>query len=88
MEKKLICRGCKQEIGVATSCGRQPVVGFNQRWERVPFGHEIDFTTEMEKCPKCLILVGAYHHTFCEFEECPRCQSKIDDCGCFYTREK
>ncbi len=84
----MICKGCRQKIGKKNSCGRQPVVGFNQRWERLPFGQEIDFSTEMENCSSCLVPVGAYHHVYCAFEECPRCQKKIDECGCFYTKKE
>ena len=88
MIKDRICPGCKQNIEIGQGCGRQPVVGFNKRWERVPFGQEVDFSTEMETCPSCGVTGTAYHHVYCTFEECPRCQKKIDECGCFYTREK
>lgn len=82
------CKACKQEIGKGGSCGRQPVVGFNQRWERVPFGQEVDYTEQMLACPGCNAGRAGYHHVYCSFEECPRCQGKIDECGCFYTRKK
>lgn len=83
-----ICLSCRRDIEDGNSCGRQPVVGFNQRWERVTFGNEVDFTEEMKTCPGCYVSTSSYHHVYCAFEECPKCQGKIDNCGCFYTKEK
>ncbi|MHC4237547.1 MAG: hypothetical protein ACYSSM_04740 [Planctomycetota bacterium] len=78
------CKWCKAEIDKATSCGGAPVVGFNQRWVPIVFGEEKDFTEGTEKCPKCKVIIKGRHHAYCPVEQCPNCNGKINDCGCFY----
>jgi len=82
------CKWCTLEIGKSTSCAWTPVIGFNQRWERIPFGEEVDFNPEMKTCPGCEILVKGHHHVYCPVEECPNCKGKMNECGCFYKMKE
>jgi hypothetical protein len=76
------CKWCGRDINEASGCGKQPVVGHNQRWDRYSFGKEDNYNGE-KKCPDCCVTKGNFHHVHCGVEMCPRCRGKIAVCGCF-----
>lgn len=87
MNKLVTCTFCSQDTDKSKGCGKNPVVGHNQRWDRIPFGHEVEGEIEGD-CPGCNIVKSAYHHAYCPLEECPRCNGKMNVCQCFYTMKE
>jgi hypothetical protein len=84
------CKFCKQNISEARGCGSNPLVGHNERWQRIPYGHEIENVERKptEACEGCNIVLNGYHHVYCPVEECPRCNGKLNICQCFYTMKE
>ena len=93
MNKVVTCKFCNQETAVAKGCGGNPVIGHNQRWSRIPYGHEVEGKALVKPnlpkvegdCPGCNVVKAAFHHAYCPIEECPRCNGKMNICQCFYT---
>ncbi len=87
MNRVTICGFCKQDTAETKGCAKNPVVGHNQRWDRIPYGKEVDEATHPFPgfCSGCNVSLKAYHHALCPVEECPRCNGKMNICQCFYT---
>lgn len=67
-----ICHSCKQEIGQVEGCVRESN-------EQIRFGEERWDDSDI-RCPKCEVNRGEFHHSQCEWEECPECYEKLVFC--------
>jgi hypothetical protein len=56
----------------------------HERLERVSYGQETRYPppTPGERCHDCNVQPGRYHHSGCDWEECPRCHRQVISCPC------
>ncbi len=52
--------------------------------EPIPYGSEpmYDDWIPSNRCAKCGVVVGEYHHDGCGFEICPHCGGQLNECSC------
>jgi hypothetical protein len=77
--KMVVCKHCNQEMLEANSC-------IKRMSRQIPFGEETIHGWIKEGwnfvCGDCGILVGGFHHTNCDIEECPYCHGQRLSCSC------
>lgn len=76
----ILCRHCGKNIldPRTTSCaGGYVDYQDNESHPRVPYPKD-----EKERCPRCGVEPGGYHHDGCYMERCPRCGERLVSCAC------
>ncbi len=76
----VLCRHCGKNIldPRTTSCaGGYIDYRDNESHHRIPYPED-----EKERCPKCGVEPGGYHHDGCYMERCPRCGERLVSCAC------
>ena len=69
------CQLCEQEQMKAYSCMK--------RMEgQIPFGEEMHLNPITSSCADCGVGKGAFHHSGCSFEACPKCHGQLLFCSC------
>jgi hypothetical protein len=74
----------------AASCDEEPIYFGGEVFAPIPFGQERRFGQRSSawladpdaRCHDCGVLVGGFHHEFCDYEECPRCHGQRLSCDC------
>lgn len=86
-----VCDYCKEEMTIAHSCVRVPIIHEKKEYEPIKFGDEdmSDFELflqkrfgEAKRCGDCGVEKGGYHHPGCDIEKCPVCGLQLISCDC------
>ena len=85
------CSLCERQMVPGGGC-RESVLIFKPKAKNKPevqlkrlrFGEEQRFgpVEETGNCHDCNAASGAYHHTGCDWEECPQCGGQLLACAC------
>ncbi len=84
-----VCEYCGQRMLIADGCTCSTIIYKGKSYKRIPFG-EGSFPAEDDRCHDCGTMVGFYHHSGCDNEECPICGEQLLGCDCdieFATEE-
>jgi len=76
----LLCRQCGKNIHdprTTTCAGGYVDYPNGESHPRVPYPKD-----ETERCPKCGVVPGGFHHEGCYMERCPKCGERLVSCGC------
>ncbi len=76
----LLCRQCGKNIHdprTTTCAGGYVDYPNGESHPRVPYPKN-----ETERCPKCGVMPGGFHHEGCYMERCPKCGERLVSCGC------
>ncbi len=76
----LLCRQCGKNIHdprTITCAGGYVDYPNGESHPRIPYPRH-----ETERCPKCGVMPGGFHHEGCYMERCPRCGERLVSCGC------
>lgn len=76
----LLCRNCGKNMHdprTTTCSGGYVDYPNGESHPRVPYS-----TDEKERCPKCGVMPGGFHHEGCYMERCPKCGERLVSCGC------
>lgn len=78
-----VCSRCNNDIQFSSTCICSKVVYNDKTFMPVKFGEEknTDFS-DIERCNDCNVIKGAFHHNWCEAEECPKCGNPMLICKC------
>ncbi len=84
-----ICDLCNRDMNITPSCDLVPVEVAEVEYAPVMYGQETRFrkppttsTTHDGRCHDCRVLIGGYHHSGCDIEECPVCHRQLISCEC------
>lgn len=75
-----ICRHCGKNIldpRTTTCAGGYIDYADSESFPRVRYPDD-----EKERCPKCHVSPGGFHHDGCYIERCPRCGERLVSCAC------
>ena len=85
-EKYAVCEDCFQEMKPGLGCTTDQIA-FDSGLQlyRIPYGAEERFGNfdDSKPCHDCNVTPGQYHHSSCDWEECPLCGFQLLSCGCF-----
>ncbi len=76
----LLCRQCGKNIHdprTITCAGGYVDYPNGESHPRIPYPRH-----ETERCPKCGVMPGGFHHEGCYMERCPKCGERLVSCGC------
>jgi DNA invertase Pin-like site-specific DNA recombinase len=76
----LLCRHCGKNTHdprTTTCAGGYIDYQGGESSHRIPYPKD-----EKERCPKCGVEPGGFHHDGCYIERCPRCGERLVSCGC------
>lgn len=76
----LLCRHCGKNIldpRTTTCAGGYVDYQGGESFHRVPYPED-----EKDRCPRCGVSPGGFHHDGCYIERCPRCGERLVSCGC------
>lgn len=76
----LLCRHCGKNINDSrtTTCAGGYIDYPNGEFHpRIPYPED-----EKERCPRCGVNPGGFHHDGCYMERCPKCGERLVSCGC------
>ena len=76
----LLCRHCGKNIfdpRTLTCAGGYIDYEDGESFRRMPYPED-----EKERCPKCSVSPGGFHHDGCYIERCPRCGERLVSCAC------
>jgi len=76
----LLCRQCGKNIHdprTTTCAGGYVDYPNGESHPRVPYSKD-----QEDRCPKCGVIPGGFHHEACYMERCPRCGERLVSCGC------
>ena len=76
----LLCRQCGKNVHdprTITCAGGYVDYPNGESHPRVPYPRH-----ETERCPKCGVMPGGFHHEGCYMERCPKCGERLVSCGC------
>jgi hypothetical protein len=76
------CFDCRHDTATARSC-TTATIAFPDGTTRkaVRYGERADAPVA-DRCPRCRVRAGGYHHPFCPVETCPRCEGRLAACRC------
>lgn len=75
-----LCRHCGKNIldpRTTTCAGGYIDYADGESFRRIRYPHD-----ETERCPKCFVNPGGFHHDGCYIERCPRCSERLVSCAC------
>ncbi len=76
----MLCRHCgKNMLDPRTTTCAGGYIDYQDResFPRVPYPDD-----EKDRCPKCAVNPGGFHHDGCYIERCPRCSERLVSCAC------
>ena len=80
VQEVVLCRHCgKNMLDPRTKSCAGGYIDYkdNESHRRIPYPED-----EKERCPKCGVEPGGYHHDGCYIERCPRCGERLVSCAC------
>jgi DNA invertase Pin-like site-specific DNA recombinase len=76
----LLCRHCgKNTLDPRTTTCAGGYIDYQsgESSHRIPYPKD-----EKERCPRCGVEPGGFHHDGCYIERCPKCGERLVSCGC------
>lgn len=76
----VLCRHCGKDMSdprTSTCAGGYIDYADGESFHRIPYPED-----EKERCPKCSVSPGGFHHDGCYIERCPRCGERLVSCAC------
>ncbi len=83
-----ICKYCNQDMRQADGCVKMPIdLKDGRKLDPIPYGSESEEYSgggvNPSECHDCAARIGHYHHTGCDWEQCPNCGGQLLTCECW-----
>jgi hypothetical protein len=82
-----VCKYCNNDMLVAEGCVKIPVdLKDGRKLDPIPYGGESEAYFSGKNppnCHDCNAEIGYYHHTGCDWEQCPNCGEQLLSCDCW-----
>jgi len=79
-----VCVRCELEMNQTNGCVKMSIKTVDGELDPILYGSETrdEPPPANHRCHDCGAFPGYYHHSWCDWEECPRCREHIFSCDC------